>query len=514
MPGSISSPRQPVVVLCVLVVAVAVGAALGTAGAVAITPGEPISFYGGATDTDGVPAPEGTVIVGAVDGTEIDRITVDEVGVYASDGPTDEKLRTQTQVGDTVTFHVGDADGPQATETHDIDEPGAFELELTFPAGTFAAEDSAPPGGGGGGGGGGGSTDGGSAEESSGEDRITVELPLSGENVGQGTGEGGVVSGSIAVDAGANSTVQIDLVSGDESAGSGSASDQTAADLAAAVESISIDVAADVALSLEVSQSDDPTDENALEFEPDDGTLPVGYLQVETNLTDDRISNARIDFRLSRAALDAAEGAPEDVAMYHFDEESGEWEELPTVVLGGNGEFVRFRAETGGFSQFAVGVKRPQFEVVETAVDGEAVSTGSPVEVEVTVANTGGAEATFTATLLVEDEAVDRSELSLAPNATGTTDLEHVFDEPGTYQLRVNDVAIGEIGVEAPAVDSPEDESSAATEQPSGDDREGGAVDESAGAGGLQGVGPVAALVAALVVLALLGASIRVWRNR
>lgn len=110
----------------------------GPALVMADDPGEPITFHGMAEDVDGNPVPVGTDVVAVVDGDEVDRITVEEDGVYAGDEPTDEKLRTHTAAGDTVTFHVDGPDGPQAAETHDIDESGLFELNLTFPADAFA----------------------------------------------------------------------------------------------------------------------------------------------------------------------------------------------------------------------------------------------------------------------------------------------------------------------------------------------------------------------------------------
>ena len=100
-------------------------------------PGQPIAFYGDAVDEDGEAAPAGTTIVAAVDGTAVDSITVNEAGVYAGDGATDNKLRTTTAAGNTVTFHIGSADGPEAAETHSIDESGVFQQDLTFPAGEF-----------------------------------------------------------------------------------------------------------------------------------------------------------------------------------------------------------------------------------------------------------------------------------------------------------------------------------------------------------------------------------------
>lgn len=133
--------------------AVTLTVALGTAAVAADAPGEPIAFYGEVVDGDGTPAPEGTDLVAAVDGDVVDRITVDERGVYAGDGPTDEKLRMHTGAGDTVTFHLGDGTGPTASEVHAIGQPGVYALDLTFPSDTF--DDEGPGTGGGGFGGGG-----------------------------------------------------------------------------------------------------------------------------------------------------------------------------------------------------------------------------------------------------------------------------------------------------------------------------------------------------------------------
>ncbi|WP_259518987.1 PGF-pre-PGF domain-containing protein [Halanaeroarchaeum sp. HSR-CO] len=111
----------------------------GAAIAQSDEPGAPISFYGEASFADGSSLQEGTTIVAVVDDEEVvDSITVGSDGVYATDDPDSEKLRTDTNAGDTVNFHIEGVDGPVAEETHDIGESGVFEQDLTF-----AAEDVA-----------------------------------------------------------------------------------------------------------------------------------------------------------------------------------------------------------------------------------------------------------------------------------------------------------------------------------------------------------------------------------
>ena len=196
--------RRATAVLALIVAASALAGPL--AAAQAEPPGEPIAFHGAAVDGSGDVAPVGTVIVAAVDGDEVDRVTVTAAGVYAGDGPTDGKLRTTTAAGATVTFHVDGVDGPTAAQTHDIDGPGVFELDLVFPAGTFRAEGNSPAGGGGSGSGsGGGSGGGGSAGDSAG----------SGSTAGTASaGDGVVAAATYDADGRARANVT-DLAGGD-----------------------------------------------------------------------------------------------------------------------------------------------------------------------------------------------------------------------------------------------------------------------------------------------------------
>lgn len=517
MTGTPTEPGRTKVVRRSLVVAVVVLVAFGPATVQAADPGEPISFHGAAVDGDGTPAPEGTVVVATVDGEAVDRVTVDATGVYAGDGPTDEKLRTHTQAGDEVTFHVGDADGPQAAETHAIDGSGVFEVDLTFPAGTFEAETTDPSNGeetdgsdgaGGGGGGGTGGTGDGSggpdADAGSSGDRVTVEATMS------TAGDTGVRTASVSASAAANSTLEIALAD-DESGAEDGPADQSTGDGSATVERIAIDVAADVDAEVEIRQSPDPPDDAAPRFEREDGTMAAGYLQVETNVANDDVTSARIDFRLDRATIENASATPGDVALYHFDEAAGEWEELPTTVVDESEEtdgVVRFRAETDGFSTFAAGVKRPRIAVHEAAVTDAEVALGDGVAVEVVVENAGGADGTAELGLAVDGEVVVTESVAVPANERRSLRLDHEFGEPGTYTLRVDDVPAGEVSVAATDAGDSQDDGAMAGE---GDDGEPAAGTDAPGEPG--GGAPVLPLVLALLVVAV-GVAAVAWRRR
>jgi PGF-CTERM protein len=126
-----------------LVLAAIAGTAV-TATAQEAPPGPPASFFGAAEDEAGSPVPEGTTIYAVVvdesgTATVADTIEVTTDGAYGGSGATADKLRVDSNAGQTVRFHVGTPDGPQASETYDLDGEGAgvSEFDLTFPEGIF-----------------------------------------------------------------------------------------------------------------------------------------------------------------------------------------------------------------------------------------------------------------------------------------------------------------------------------------------------------------------------------------
>jgi PGF-pre-PGF domain-containing protein len=106
------------------------GFAVGPAGAAESAPGEPASFFGSATDTNGDPIPENETIVGVVDGKPLDSIAIDQSGTYGGDAVFDDKLRVDSEAGDAIVFRLADREGPIG-RTIEL-EPGVFETDLTF----------------------------------------------------------------------------------------------------------------------------------------------------------------------------------------------------------------------------------------------------------------------------------------------------------------------------------------------------------------------------------------------
>ena len=107
-----SSNSSVVVVVTVMLGLVALSAGMGAVTAQE-QPGEPVNFYGDAEFEDGNPVPDGTTIVAVVNGEIEDSINVSD-GQYGGPNTFDPKLTTGTGAGDEVSFHVGDASGPEA----------------------------------------------------------------------------------------------------------------------------------------------------------------------------------------------------------------------------------------------------------------------------------------------------------------------------------------------------------------------------------------------------------------
>ncbi len=218
----------------------------------------------------------------------------------------------------------------------------------------------------------------------------------------------------------------------------------------AEVESVEIDVSEDVDADVEIRQSRSPPSDDASEFQRDDGTQAAGYIQVTDNLDNDQVTEGRITFRVRKADLETDAADPENVALYHYIPETSEWEELDTETIDETDGYIRFRGTTPGFSQFAVGIKRAQFEISDTIVDVQQISLGDSIQVEAIVTNTGGADGTFTTQLLVDSEVVAEDVLTIASGGQRATIFDHQFTVADTYQVRVNDVITGEILVHDP----------------------------------------------------------------
>lgn len=102
------------------------------------------------------------------------------------------------------------------------------------------------------------------------------------------------------------------------------------------------------------------------------------YIQVDkTNIKDEDISEADVEFRVEKSWLTSNNIAENNVALNRY---TTEWTELSTTKTGSDTTYVHYKAATPGFSYFAIA----QAAAVEEEIIAEEVTVAEEVEEEVT----------------------------------------------------------------------------------------------------------------------------------
>lgn len=257
--------------------------------------------------------------------------------------------------------------------------------------------------------------------------------------------------------------------------------------------SVSVTPAADADFSIDITTSPTPLDTSPT-FDLADGTAPIGYVSVEHTLPNADIQQATFTHRVEIDAIEAAGSSPEDVSMYRYD--GGSWSEQPTQLVGTDDGEAILQTTTDALSEWTVAAKRPRLNITDTAIDLQAATTDEAVTIQVFVSNTGGTDGVYEAELVLNQEVVQQRERTVPDGGTVALTFERTFDQPGIYEVRVNDVTVGEVNIsaadESVAVDTEAGEGQVAA------DGDGSQQGDGAGDGGL----PVLPLGVALVLVA------------
>jgi hypothetical protein len=189
-------------------------------------------------------------------------------------------------------------------------------------------------------------------------------------------------------------------------------------------------------------------------FNRSDGTEDVAFITMNSTIADEDLRNVTVTFRVRKDQLAGNETGPEDVTLYT--RENGTWSELPTRLVDQSPSHYFFEARASGLTDFATGIKQAKFRIEDAVVSVTELRTGEGVDVLVRVTNVGGADGTHVVQLIRNDTVVDRRELSIAPNGTRQTVFTESFDEPGLYELYVNDRFVANVTVRSSATTSNE----------------------------------------------------------
>lgn len=288
------------------------------------------------------------------------------------------------------------------------------------------------------------------------------------------TSENGTRTSNVEVnDAEADDTITLVLGSGDGGQGNQVLAAGAAADVQAAQDNASLSVmnitlaeSADFGLGI----TDSPRKlRTTPEFylHPRNGTDAVGYLNVSHTISDDTIAEVEFTHQVSKRTLAQLNASIEDYALYRFHD--GEWVELNTTVVDEGESYYEVKATSPGLSDFTSGVKQPKFRLVDGNVTVTKITAGENVGVRVDIRNDGGADGTYTATLLLDGESVAKKDVTIAPETKRVITFEQEIDESGTYTVVVNNVTISDVEVTAEELDSTATATSASGDEAAGD---------------------------------------------
>ena len=208
--------------------------------------------------------------------------------------------------------------------------------------------------------------------------------------------------------------------------------------------------------SVNFTQADAPPARNAPNFSAPNQTniSPVKYVRVNKTVSDEEISNATFTLRVSKVQVAESGTDPSEISLYRFVD--GSWVELNGTLIDETTTHYIYSVETPGFSDFAAGAKKPQFNVTNAEIPpGDvtvtAIVVGDAVDIVVQITNEkGAADGTFTTKLLLDGEVVDTKDVTIAAGGTRQVRFVREFTSTGTFSVLVNDVTAGSVKVSKP----------------------------------------------------------------
>lgn len=210
--------------------------------------------------------------------------------------------------------------------------------------------------------------------------------------------------------------------------------------------SVTPEVDGDIELNLTSSSRPlETTPETDAGFE--NNTAMAGNISVDASLENDQIEEVGITTAVSLEQIQEWDSDPGNVSLYRFNESQQRWVEQRTELVEVTDEVARLRGVGDGFSEWTAAAARPSFEITQSDVSVETATVEESVLIDVFVRNTGGTEGTYVADLLLNGEVVDSKQSVIAEGGEALFDFERTFDQPGVYEVQVNDQLIRELEI-------------------------------------------------------------------
>jgi hypothetical protein len=212
----------------------------------------------------------------------------------------------------------------------------------------------------------------------------------------------------------------------------------------ASIQELGVTPAVDANFSITATDSDEPLPSSPT-FRLGDGTTPLDYLSVDHTIDNADVASASLTVRVSTDRLAALNTTAENVSLYRYD--GTEWVPQPTTVRAETDTYAILAATSDGLSEWTAAAKKPRFNISDASTSLEAGAVGDDVTIQVFVSNTGGASGVYVAKLLLNGEVVDRREATIPDGGKRALNFERSFDDPGIYEVRVNDVYVGTVNI-------------------------------------------------------------------
>lgn len=220
-----------------------------------------------------------------------------------------------------------------------------------------------------------------------------------------------------------------------------------------AVDRISVTPSRDTNFSMNVTDSENPLSTTP-DFETGDNATGIRYLNVSNSLPNEEIEDVQFTFRVRKDRVanltdpsnENTTANPDAITMYRYNATTGWVEEGAKRIRTTDTHHVYVTNGTG-FSEWTTAAKRPDIRVSDATASVDAARVGDTVDIQVTLQNDGGADGVFLTELLLNGDVVDDRRVTVPDDGTVGVTFERPFDQPGDYEVRVNEVSVGIIEV-------------------------------------------------------------------
>ncbi|MDD4984780.1 MAG: hypothetical protein PHQ43_03165 [Dehalococcoidales bacterium] len=129
--------------------------------------------------------------------------------------------------------------------------------------------------------------------------------------------------------------------------------------------------------------------------------------------------------------------AEEDLVIAYYDTATGEWVELPCVVDEANNEII---ASVSHYTTFAIigALKPAAFTLSSLVVSPVQVAPGEKVDINLSVANTGGTEGSYTVVLNINGVKEAEKSVTVAAGSIQTVSFSVTKEKAGSYSVAVD----------------------------------------------------------------------------